>query len=70
MSQASLNLADESWMFAEVNEKFLLRNKIYAEGYARQRMSYIRKALGLRYISIKTFADFYKMDVWLFFGKK
>jgi len=47
---------------AEVNAKLLDRNGIFSSGYAEQKMARIRKALGLRQITIGTFCDFYKID--------
>ncbi|MDF7818118.1 hypothetical protein P1X15_10950 [Runella sp. MFBS21] len=67
---ASTLSLDNSWMFKEVNEKFLTRNEIYGDHYARHKMAYIRKTLNLKQITIRTFAEFYRIDVWLFYGKK
>ncbi|RDB05615.1 hypothetical protein [Runella aurantiaca] len=47
---------------AEVNAKLLDRIGIFSSGYAEHKMAKIRKALGLRKVTIGTFCDFYKID--------
>lgn len=63
--------AVEGWMFKEVTDVVLINMSIYTSSdYARQRLGHIRRKLGMKRITAKTFADFYQMDVYLFYGLK
>lgn len=58
---------DDGWMYKEVNEKVLVSADIYrSPDYARQKMATIRKALCMKRITAKKFAEFYRYDVLLF----
>lgn len=61
----------EDWMYKEITEKRLVAAKIYnSYEYSRQQMAIIRKALNMKRIVAKTFAEFYKMDIYLFYPLK
>ncbi len=70
------NLICEKWMpvlnneNVEVNAKFLTRNGVYANGYADQVMSKVRKSLNKKRITVRSFCEYYKLDIGLFEGMK
>ena len=73
MSQRNIIPAvmQESWMYKEVNEKILVKCEIYTSfDYARKKMGEIRRVLKKKKISIHTFAEYYGIDVFLFYGLK
>ena len=46
----------------EVNAKLLDRNGIFSTKYAEYKMAKIRRELGLRLITVRTFCDYFKID--------
>lgn len=66
-SDITPSTTDDGWMYKEATEKTLvIANICGSYDYARQKMATVRKALNLKRITVKTFADFYQCDVLLF----
>lgn len=72
MSHSNVTPASvEGWMCREVTEVALVNLQIYTSlDYARQQLGTIRKRLNMKRITVKTFAEFYRMDIYLFYGLK
>jgi hypothetical protein len=67
----AVSTADKGWMYREVTEMVVVSANICGSyDYARQKLWMARKALNLKRITIKTFADFYQYDVLMFYNPK
>ncbi len=64
-------VSDDSWMYKEVTDVKLVELDIFRSmEYARQKMGEIRRILKMKRITAKTYAEFYRIDIGLFYGLK